>query len=263
MDKLYVIKIGGNIVDNVQTLDDFLHQFSQLEGLKILVHGGGKIATEIAKKLNIKQTMIDGRRVTDRETLDVVTMVYGGLINKNLVAKLNSFGLKAIGLTGADGQMIRAHKRFVEQIDYGFAGDIDDVNGELIDGFLKSELTPVIAPLTSDASGSMLNTNADTMAQAIAIGMSNYYDVDLIYSFEKAGVLLDVEDEATSIPRLDPLYYKILKQENKIFDGMIPKLDNAFFAIERGVKTVVIGNGMMLKELVTGKKGTLIFNPLI
>ena len=256
MDKLRVVKIGGNIVDDDQKLQDVLDSFHQLKGNKILVHGGGKLATRLAGELGIKQTILDGRRVTDGETLKVVVMVYAGLVNKKIVGKLQALGTDAVGLTGADGGLIEAHKRIHPKIDYGFVGDIDRVNSAFIKTLIGVGKCIVVAPITSDESGSLLNTNADTIAQEVAKAMTQEFDVDLIYSFEKEGVLLDVEDDASVISTVDRKYYKKLKEEKKIFEGMIPKLDNAFEAIDKGVKRVIIGKADHLDLLIEGKSGT-------
>lgn len=259
MDKLIVVKIGGNIIDDEANLSSFLQSFALLEGKKILVHGGGKLATRIAEAMGIQQQMVDGRRITDAETLKIVTMVYAGFINKNIVAQLQSFNCNATGLSGADGSVIKAHKRSAA-IDYGFVGDIDEVNIELLYTLLQINDALVLAPITHDGNGQLLNTNADTIAQEVAKAMSKLYDVDLIYSFEKAGVLLDVDDDASVIPLINPGKYEQLKAQGKIFAGMLPKLDNAFAAVFSGVHKVIIGKAEELHELVQGKKGTTIIN---
>jgi acetylglutamate kinase len=264
--KLYVIKIGGDIIDNEKKLSDFLKKFSVLttplqgSGVAgaILVHGGGKLATKLADDLGIQQQLIDGRRITDAETLKIVTMVYAGFINKNIVAQLQANGCNAIGLSGADGNAIAAHKRNHPSIDYGFVGDIDSVNVNLLDHLLSQGLAIVIAPITHDQKGLLLNTNADTIAQELAKSMGNLYDVELIYSFEKSGVLLDAEDDNTIIASLTYDYYSELKTDKKIFAGMIPKLDNAFAALNGGVKKVIIGKAEQLEQLIAGKAGTSI-----
>ncbi|MBO9570659.1 MAG: acetylglutamate kinase [Chitinophagaceae bacterium] len=258
MKKLYVIKIGGNIIDDENKLSDFLASFSKLETHKILIHGGGKLATRMAGQLNIEQQMVDGRRITDAETLKIVTMVYAGYINKNVVAQLQSNGCNAIGLSGADGNVILAHKRNKGEIDYGFAGDIDAINTKLIDQLLAQNIALVFAPITHDGNGQLLNTNADTIAQEVATAMSNLYEVSLVYGFEKAGVLIDAEDDNTVISKINSQYYQELKSKNIIFAGMIPKLDNAFTAIGKGVKKVIIGKAEHLEELAKGRSGTTI-----
>lgn len=258
METLYVVKIGGNIIDNEAKLAEFLQSFAALPGKKILVHGGGKLATQLAEKMEVPQTMVDGRRITDAETLKIVTMVYAGDINKRVVASLQSHGCNAIGLTGADGNAILAHKREKGGIDYGFAGDVDAVNGELLHALLSLNMAVVLAPITHNGKGQLLNTNADTIAQETAKGLSSHYNVQLIYSFEKSGVLLDANDDNTVISTIHPAYYETLKAEQKIFAGMIPKLDNAFAAIRSGVEKVIIGKAEELTALIAGTAGTSI-----
>jgi len=260
MDKLYVIKIGGNIIDDGKKLSSFLKSFAAIEGKKILVHGGGKLATKLAEKMGVEQKLVDGRRITDAETLKVVTMVYAGYVNKNIVAQLQSFHCNAIGLSGVDGDTILAHKRKHPVIDYGFVGDVDSVNSPLIKILLDQNLALVFAPITHDQSGQLLNTNADTIAQEIAKAMGRVYEVKLIYSFEKSGVLMDAEDESTVITSINPGYYKELKAKEKIFAGMIPKLDNAFAALNSGVDKVIIGKAEDLEKLMLGTAGTTIKN---
>lgn len=260
MAKLYVIKIGGNIIDDEAKLASFLKEFASIEEKKILVHGGGKLATRLAEKLGIEQQLVDGRRITDAETLKIVTMVYAGFINKNIVAGLQANNCNAMGLCGADGDAILAHKRQHPVLDYGFVGDVDAINIELISGLLEKNIALVFAPITHDQQGQLLNTNADTIAQEIARGMSELYDVQLIYSFEKSGVLLDANDDTTVIPEIKPSNYQQLKSKNKIFAGMIPKLDNAFAALKSGVDKVIIGKAENLKELINGSSGTTIIN---
>ena len=265
MQQLTVVKIGGNIVDDESALSAFLHTFAQVDGHKILVHGGGKMATRLAETMGVKQQMEDGRRITDAETLRIVTMVYAGLINKNIVAQLQQHACNPIGLSGADGNAILAHKRVKlsetgESIDYGFAGDIDTVNAPFIKSLLDQQLTPVIAPITHDGKGQLLNTNADTIAQEMATAMSSLYDTTLIYSFEKPGVLLDTNDDNSVISVIRPGYYRELKMNKLIFAGMIPKLDNAFSAMNKGVSKVIIGKANHLNELLQGSSGTTILN---
>jgi acetylglutamate kinase len=260
MDKLVIIKIGGNIIDDEKRLAAFLRSFASINQRKILVHGGGKLATAFAEKLGIKQKILDGRRITDAETLKIVTMVYAGLINKNIVAALQAHNCNAMGLTGADGDSILAHKRKHAVLDYGFAGDIDSVNTNLVSTLLSQQISPVFAPITHDQKGQLLNTNADTIAQELARGLSNDFDVTLVYSFEKNGVLLDTNNEQSVIPEINNKYYQQLKNGGKIFAGMLPKLDNAFSAINNGVKKVIIGNAEELQDLLEGKKGTTIIN---
>jgi acetylglutamate kinase len=260
MQPLYIVKIGGNIIDDEKKLSSFLKSFASIEDKKILVHGGGKLATKLAEKMNVKQKMIEGRRITDAETLKIVTMVYAGYVNKNIVAQLQSFDCNAMGLSGVDGDIILAHKRKHPAIDFGYVGDVDAVNIPLLKNLLQQNLSLVFAPITHDMSGQLLNTNADTIAQEIAKAMSNEYEVKLIYSFEKSGVLMDADDENTVISSINPVYYKELKAKEKIFAGMIPKLDNAFAALNNGVNKVIIGKAEELDRLVKGTAGTTIIN---
>ncbi len=255
-NRLVVVKIGGQVVDDEAALDSTLVLFSRIKGKKLLVHGGGKAATELASELSIPQTLIEGRRVTDKDTLKVATLVYGGLVNKTLTVKLQALDINAIGMTGADGNLIKARKRAKGEVDYGFVGDVEKVNGALLKSFLEQGLTPVIAPLTHDGDGQLLNTNADTIAQEVAKSLSRDYDVTLVYSFEKIGVLTDVEDDTSLLREITPSHFQVLRTEGKIFDGMIPKLENAFVAIESGVKKVCLGKAETLLELIDGKAGT-------
>jgi acetylglutamate kinase len=260
LETLSVIKIGGNIIDNEATLSSFLKSFASTPGKKILVHGGGKLATKLASQLEIPQQLVDGRRITDADTLKVVTMVYAGYINKNIVARLQSHGCNSIGLCGADGNAIQAHKRNHPNVDYGFVGDIDIINVPLLKNLLSQDISIVMAPITHDKNGQLLNTNADTIAQEIAKGLAAHYDVSLIYSFEKAGVLLDANDNETVIRFLTPGYYSELKDKNLVFAGMLPKLDNAFAALDSGVTKVIIGQADQLEQLIAGNQGTTIIN---
>lgn len=260
MAKLYIIKIGGNIIDDNGKLAAFLQHFASIDDHKILVHGGGKLATRMAEQLGIVQKLVDGRRITDAETLKIVTMVYAGYVNKNIVAALQSHHCNAMGLCGADGDIMLAHKRQHPVLDYGFVGDVDAINTSLVRLLLQSNLTPVLAPITHDQQGQLLNTNADTIAQEMAKAMGSHYEVELIYTFEKSGVLLDVEDETSVIGELKPAYYQELKNKNRIFAGMIPKLDNAFAALNSGVKKVIIGKAEQLPQLIGGTAGTSIIN---
>ncbi len=260
MAKLYIIKVGGNIIDDESKLSSFLSAFASLEENKILVHGGGKLATRLAEQLHIPQQVVEGRRITDAETLKIVTMVYAGYINKNIVAKLQASNCNAIGLSGADGDAILAHKRTHPVMDYGFVGDVDAINTKLIGSLLQQNLAPVFAPITHDQQGQLLNTNADTIAQELAKGLSSDYEVTLIYSFEKEGVLLDIDDDGSVIAVVDPSSYKKLKTDGKINSGMIPKLDNAFTALNSGVSKVIIGKAEKIDQLVNGKAGTTIVN---
>lgn len=258
--KLYIIKIGGNIIDDEIKLSAFLKDYANIAANKILIHGGGKLATKMAQQMGVEQTLVDGRRITDAETLKIVTMVYAGAINKNIVAQLQAHNCNAIGLCGADGNVIKAHKRQNTTIDYGFVGDVDLINTKLLQTLLDNGFSPILSPITHNKEGQLLNTNADTIAQETAKVMSHLYDVELIYSFEKSGVLLDVDNEDSVIKELRSNYYLQLKTEQKIFAGMIPKLDNAFAAIDAGVKKVIIGKAEELQQLITGEKGTQIMN---
>jgi acetylglutamate kinase len=256
MNPLTIIKIGGNIIDNPDALRRFLTDFARLTGDKILIHGGGKIATTVAEKLGIPTAMVDGRRITDQPMLDVVTMVYGGLVNKQIVARLQSLAVNAIGLTGADANTVLARKRPVGTVDYGFAGDIETVNSGQIQHFLRQNLTPVFAPLTYDAEGNLLNTNADTMASAIAVDMAVRNAVTLIYCFEKKGVLADPTDDSSVIRALTADDYARHKATGTINKGMIPKLDNAFAALAKGVSRVLICHAEDLAAAVADDAGT-------
>lgn len=240
--KLKVIKIGGNVVDNPAKLKSFLEDFARLEGAKVLVHGGGKIATTISKALGIETQMIDGRRVTDAETIRVVTMVYAGLVNKSIVAGLQALGCNAWGLCGADGNLILSKRRSPVPVDYGFVGDpiTEKFGTRTAETLIGNGYVPVVAPITHDGTGDLLNTNADTVAQSVAVGLAKSYEVELIYCFEKKGVLSDVNDENSVIPVIDRDRYGKLKEQGVIFEGMLPKLDNAFKAIANGVGSVVI-----------------------
>jgi acetylglutamate kinase len=258
--QLSIIKIGGNIIDDEPRLLTFLDSFAGIPGKKILVHGGGKLATKVAEGLGIQQKLVDGRRITDEETLRVVTMVYAGTINKQIVARLQALGCPAMGLTGADGNTILSHKRVHASIDYGFVGDVDKVNTSLLTSLLMLENVLVFAPITHDGKGQLLNTNADTIAQELARALSAGFDVSLVYSFEKAGVLMDAEDERSVIGRLNAADYADLKEKKVIFAGMIPKLDNAFAALRSGVKKVIIGRAEELQFLLTGESGTTIIH---
>jgi len=255
---LTLVKIGGNIIDNPEACAAFLLAFAQLPTPKILVHGGGKIATQTAAQLGIETNMVDGRRITDRSMLDVVTMVYGGLVNKNLVAQLQANDCNAIGLTGADGGIIRSVKRPVKTIDYGFVGDIEEVNAGQLQSLLNSGLVPVIAPLTYSREGLLLNTNADTMASATAVALAGTYTVNLVYCFEKKGVLSDPNDDEAVIDKLNPATYADYKSTGVINKGMIPKLDNAFAALASGVSQVTICHADDLLTAASGKAGTVL-----
>lgn len=258
MEKISIIKIGGNIIDNEVNLASFLNAYAAVEGKKILIHGGGKLATKMAADLNIPQQMVDGRRITDAATLKIVTMVYAGYINKNIVAGLQSKNIQALGICGADANIIRAHKRINASTDYGFVGDIDAVDSEKIIQLLEAGLSLVIAPITHDGAGQLLNTNADTMAQAIATAVSSMYEVSLVYSFEKKGVLSDIQNNDSVIPVINPENYTSLKASGQVNEGMIPKLDNAFEALQKGVNRVIIGDALDIEKLIAGKAGTTI-----
>lgn len=260
MANLFVIKIGGHVIDDEKTLATFLKKFAAINERKILVHGGGKLATRLAEQLKIPQQVVEGRRITDGETLKIVTMVYAGYVNKNIVAGLQANDCNAIGLCGADGDVILAHKRKHPVIDYGFVGDIDMINTGLINNLLNQHITPVFAPITHDQQGQLLNTNADTIAQEIAVSLGTDHQVILVYLFEKAGVLQDSNDEDSVIPEINPVTYQQLKGSNTIFAGMIPKLDNAFNALRKGVSKVVIGKAENISEVVNGNSGTTIVN---
>ena len=260
MERLFVIKIGGSVIDDDTVLQSFLKDFAAIPEKKILIHGGGKVASNIGKQLGIEPNYVNGRRITDEATIDLVTMVYGGLLNKKIVAKLQSLNCNSIGLTGADANIIPAVKRPVGEIDYGFVGDIENL--QLAVGSLKlffsNDLVPVIAPLTHDGGGQILNTNADTIASALAIALSESYDVRLIYCFEKKGVLENVDDENSVIPLINKEKYQQLLQDKKLADGILPKIDNAFAAINSGVKEVLVGDaGDLLQNCTEEVRGTL------
>ncbi|MDB5014756.1 MAG: acetylglutamate kinase [Daejeonella sp.] len=255
---LTVIKIGGNVIDNSEKLHEFLKSFTDLPGYKILIHGGGKAATKISDEMGVQAKMVDGRRITDIETLRIVTMVYGGLINKNIVAQLQAYGSNAIGLTGADGNTIKAVKRPVKEIDFGFVGDLDEnsVNTEFLSNLLKIGAVPVFCALTHDGDGQLLNTNADTIASVLAVSLSKYFETSLVYCFEKKGVLKDVDDENSVITQIRSTEFDTLKDQGIIAGGMLPKLHNAFEAINNGVKDVYIGKADELELLINQTFGT-------
>lgn len=240
MQKLTIIKVGGKIVEEPDTLAALIADFARIPGLKLLVHGGGRSATRLATQLGIEQKMVDGRRITDADTLRIVTMVYGGLVNKNIVTSLQAEGINAIGLTGADMDIIRSHRRPAGEIDYGFVGDVDRVDARAIARLLDAGLVPVIAPLSHDGHGSMLNTNADTIASEVARALAPLFDTTLTFCFEKPGVLADENDDTSVIKKIDRATYQQLRDRNIIAGGMIPKLDNAFKALNSGVKEVII-----------------------
>ena len=240
MQRLTIIKVGGKIVEEPDTLAALIADFARIPGLKLLVHGGGRSATRLATQLGIEQKMVDGRRITDADTLRIVTMVYGGLVNKNIVTSLQAEGINAIGLTGADMDIIRSHRRPAGEIDYGFVGDVDRVDAHAIARLLDAGLVPVIAPLSHDGHGSMLNTNADTIASEVARALAPLFDTTLTFCFEKPGVLADENDDSSVIKKIDRATYQQLRDRSIIAGGMIPKLDNAFKALNSGVKEVII-----------------------
>lgn len=248
MEKLSIIKIGGNIIEDETSLHAFLKLFSNVDGKKILVHGGGKRATSVASKLGIESKLVNGRRITDKETLEVITMVYGGLVNKNVVAKLQALQIDAIGLTGADINSIKSEKRPVKDVDFGFVGDVKEVASNAIDKLIKADFTPVFCAITHDGNGQLLNTNADTIASTIAVGMSKIYETSIYYCFELNGVLRDFNDKESVVKVINSKTYKELLDAEIITDGMIPKIDNCFDALNNGVSKVHIGNTSMLTK---------------
>ena len=250
MEVLNIIKVGGNVIDDPMILKEFLSEFARLEGYKILVHGGGKVATRVAESMNVKSEMVNGRRITNDQMIDVVTMTYGGLINKKIVCALQSLNVNAIGLTGADGNLIVAAKRpETGGIDYGWVGDPKTISESLLISLLGNDLIPVLAPLTHDCAGHLLNTNADTIASMVAVALSDYFKVELNYCFELNGVLKEVGDLSSVIPDLTLDNFNELKCNGAISDGMIPKLDNAFDAIENGVQVVRVMNHQSISNL--------------
>lgn len=250
-EKLTIVKVGGKIVEDPETLSVLLADFAKIEGRKILVHGGGRSATRMSERLGIPTKMVDGRRITDDDTLRVVTMVYGGLVNKTIVAMLQSEGINAVGLTGADMNIVRSDKRPVRAIDYGWVGDVRAVDGKAIATLVENGYCPVVAPLTHDGKGHLLNTNADTMAAAVAMEASKTYDASLMFCFEKKGVL---DAEGNVITSITPALYKQLKADGTIADGMIPKLDNAFECIAAGVTSVVITESTQIADPDAGTR---------
>lgn len=242
MEKLTVVKVGGKVVEDPASLEKLLSDFSKIEGKKILVHGGGKTASNISEKLGITPKMVDGRRITDAETLKVVVMTYAGLVNKTIVAALQALGCNATGLSGADLNCIVSTKREVKKIDYGFVGDVKKVNAPLLSMLLDMNVIPVMAPITHDGKGQLLNTNADTIATQVAIAMAPFFETNLILCFEKKGVLSNNDNDDSVIPSLTQEYFEELKSKKVIKEGMIPKLDNGFTAIRQGVKKVIITN---------------------
>jgi acetylglutamate kinase len=246
--QLTVIKIGGNIIDNPTELTQFLSDFSKIEGAKVLIHGGGKSATKMAQSVGLTPKMVDGRRITDAPMLDIAVMIYAGQINKNVVAELQANNTNAMGFSGADGNLILSEKRNHPTIDYGFVGDVKKVNTPLLQKLIGLEITPVFCAITHDKNGQLLNTNADTIASELAIALSEVFEVTLNYCFEKAGVLTDVEDESSVISKMNSELYAKLKEEGAIHSGMIPKLDNCFNSLAKGVQKIKIGHHKMLKN---------------
>lgn len=246
MKTLKVIKIGGNIIDNEAALASFIKAFSGLEGAKILIHGGGKLATKLATQMQVPVQMYEGRRITDEATLDIITMVYAGKINKTIVAQLQAHHCNAIGFSGADGNSIVSEKRPVKTIDYGFVGDVKNVNTATLELLLKSNITPVFCAITHNENGQLLNTNADTVASELAIGFASLYNTELYYCFEKNGVLEDVNNEDSVIELINTKTYESLVENGVIFEGMLPKLNNCFYAVNHNVQKVCIGTSDML-----------------
>ncbi|WP_034043123.1 acetylglutamate kinase [Wocania ichthyoenteri] len=251
MQTLKVIKIGGNIIDDKQALHHFLEDFSKIKGPKILVHGGGKLATKLANQMGVEVKMTNGRRITDADTLDITTMVYAGKINKNIVAKLQANRCNAIGFSGADGNAIVSEKRPLKDIDYGFVGDVLKVNTNILEVLLNNKVTPVFCAITHDENGQLFNTNADTIASELAIGFAKKIQTELYYCFEKNGVLQNVDDDDSVIENINSENYKILINDGIIADGMLPKLNNCFHAIKHNVHKVCIGKPEMLFSLHT------------
>lgn len=253
-DKLTIIKVGGKIVEEEDTLQRLLTDFAAIPGKKLLVHGGGRSATRLAAQLGIESRMVNGRRITDADTLRVVTMVYGGLVNKNIVAGLQARGVNAIGLTGADMNVIRSHKRPVKDVDYGFVGDVDEVNASFLGNLIDQGVVPVMAPLTHDKQGHLLNTNADTITGETAKALATLFDVTLIFCFEKRGVLRNENDDDSVIPHINRTDFEALVADGTIQGGMIPKLENAFSALKAGVSRVIITQA----SAIDGTQGTVI-----
>lgn len=255
MEKLTVVKVGGAVVEDEEQLARLLNDFAAIEGNKVLVHGGGRRATKVAASLGIESKMVNGRRITDRDMLEVVTMVYGGLVNKNVVARLQANGVNALGLTGADMDVLRSRKRPVKDgIDFGYVGDVERADGKALQTLIEAGIVPVMAPLTHDGYGNILNTNADTIAGETAKALAPFYDVTLIYSFEKKGVLANPDDDDSVIPTITPTDFERYKADGTVAGGMIPKLENAFAAIDAGVGRVII----TLASAIDGKHGTVI-----
>ena len=248
MNKLNLIKIGGNLIDDAIQLDSFLNRFAHLEGAKVLVHGGGKMATSMAEKMGLSVQMIEGRRITDASNLEIITMVYGGLINKKIVAQLQAHGSNALGLSGADGNSILAQIRVAAPIDFGFVGDITTVNTKSLTALISLDIVPVMSPITHDGEGQLLNTNADTIAATVAVALTEHYDVHLHYCFDKDGVLKNVDDETSIIRTIDLQKYEQLKASENIAGGMLPKLHNCFEALKKGVQKVHVGGPKMFDK---------------
>lgn len=253
-EHLTIIKVGGKIVENSESLNSLLKDFAAVEGKKLLVHGGGRSATQMAARLGVETKMVDGRRITDEAMLEVVTMVYGGLVNKRIVAGLQALGIDAVGLTGADMNIVLSDKRKVSAVDYGWVGDVKRVNAEAVVTLIESGCCPVVAPLTHDGCGHMLNTNADTMAGEMAKAMASHYDVTLMFCFEKPGVLADENDDSSLIPTITPAVLDDLKRRGVVSGGMIPKLDNAIACVSAGVESVVITQADRIADPYAGTK---------
>lgn len=253
-EHLSIIKVGGKIVENSESLNSLLKDFAAVEGKKLLVHGGGRSATQMAARLGVETKMVDGRRITDEAMLEVVTMVYGGLVNKRIVAGLQALGIDAVGLTGADMNIVLSDKRKVSAVDYGWVGDVKRVNAEAVATLIESGCCPVVAPLTHDGCGHMLNTNADTMAGEMAKAMAAHYDVTLMFCFEKPGVLADENDDSSLIPTITPAVLDDLKRRGVVSGGMIPKLDNAIACVSAGVESVVITQADRIADPYAGTK---------
>lgn len=245
MQTLKIIKIGGNVIDDDANLNSFLTDFAKIDSPKILVHGGGKLASQLSNKMGIKPNMINGRRITDADTLDITTMVYAGKINKNIIAKLQAKKCNSVGFSGADGNTIVSDKRPVEDIDFGFVGDVKTINTKVLDILLNNGITPVFCAISHNGNGQLLNTNADTIAAELAIGLSKIFSVELFYCFEKNGVLLDVNNDDTVVKNINSKNYQQLKTDGIIVAGMLPKIDNCFYAVNNGVNKVNIGNTTM------------------
>ena len=264
MEKLTIVKVGGGIVESEDSLVSLLQKFSKISGNKLLVHGGGRSATKMAEKLGISQTMIGGRRVTDAETLQVVTMVYGGLVNKHIVSSLQALGVNALGLTGADMNVMQIHIRppkkvkmedgTTQEVDYGFVGDVDKVNADLLANLIAQGVVPVLSPLTHDGKGNMLNTNADTIASEAAKALARFFDVSLMFCFEKNGVLMDAEDDNSVIPTISSNEFPVLVEKGIVAGGMLPKLENSFAAIAAGVSAVIITKADNIDKPEAGTK---------